>query len=78
MPLNFYELYHLLNENTVSQELKSLKKNFPRLSGDIIEAKKEMANDPNIVKNVNGNKINDLANYVISQRLERQHLDQNN
>jgi hypothetical protein len=42
MPLNFYELYKLLSENTVSQELKNLKKNIPRLSEDIIEAKKEL------------------------------------
>jgi hypothetical protein len=42
MPLNFYELYNLLNENTISQELKNLKKNIPRLSEDIIEAKKEL------------------------------------
>lgn len=42
MPLNFYQLYGLLKENTVSQEIKSLRQKDPSIGETLSELKKEL------------------------------------
>ena len=62
MPLNFYQLYNLLNENTVSQELKRLKKEKPEFD-ELLKASYVSINQ--ILPNISEKSSRIIANWVL-------------
>jgi hypothetical protein len=69
MPLNFYKLYSLLNENTVSQELKRFKQNKKfkekNVVQNLIEEIKRKKFPPNTLVNISENGKNAIANWIL-------------
>jgi hypothetical protein len=73
MPLNFYELYNLINEDTVSQSLKNRKdkESLKRLIKECVSLAKTRLN------NIGDKSLESLAKFVISYELKLKWRDPN-
>lgn len=79
MTLNFYQLYNLLSENTVNQELKKFKQNkrFKEkgLFQNLIEGIKKIKFPYNTLINISENSKNIIANWILFHFFEFKQLN---
>jgi hypothetical protein len=61
--MNFYQLYNLINENTVSQELKKLKKENPSTIEKFLPVAYEQTK--HFLPNVNDKSLKTIANWIL-------------
>ena len=72
MPLNFYQLYNLLNENTVSQELKRFKKEKPEVD-ELLKASYVSINQ--ILPSISEKSLRIIANWLLFEFFKGPHAD---